>query len=117
MAPGKRAGRHRGDCKAQRDECRGVVEQAFTLQNRYDATRNAQPLSNCGGGYGVGRRDNCAKDETSSQREIVDEMMSEKTDRSSSEKHETHCEQRKGPEIGAEIPPGGEECRGIEQRR
>ena len=46
----KTSGDQRGDGKLQRDERGRIIDQAFSFQNRLDATRHTEPSHNGGRG-------------------------------------------------------------------
>src|SRR6185295_3836514 len=101
--------------KAVSHEGGGIVDQAFPFQNYDNAVGNFEPLGYSRSRNGVRRGNNRAENKSGREGQIH-EVMDEVRHHHGGEKNEANRKKQNGTQVGAEIPPRGEQRRRKQER-
>ena len=116
LAERERAGGNRGNCEAVKDQCGGIVGEAFAFEHDDQSPRHTEPPRDGEGRHHVRRRDDRAKQERHAPLP-AEQIMQCDGDRAGGEHHAAECQQCDGPEVEAELAPAHRDAGRVDQRR
>ena len=100
----KRSSNNRGKCKAKNHKSCRIVDEAFSLKDCNQSTRQAHMLHHCHRRYSIGRRDDGTEHEADRPRH-AEKVMTERRHGGCGEQHASDREQGDRAKIGAETAP------------